>query len=145
MYLQESKIKSDLNSENITCFHTREDAYGLWFIINEKWKNSMHNQFKGKCKITILQLNPLNIKEPSKYTNLIYKQKKLVKGLRMKMKIENKCNMITTTRFYVLRDGRNPPPPIPQLPKYLTIHSAWKNSPSVESSLHCSCTIFIFI
>ena len=27
MYLQESKIKSDLNSENITCFHTREDAY----------------------------------------------------------------------------------------------------------------------
>ena len=29
MYLQESKIKSDLNSENITCFHTREDAYGL--------------------------------------------------------------------------------------------------------------------
>ena len=29
MYLQESKIKSDLNSENITCFCTREDAYGL--------------------------------------------------------------------------------------------------------------------
>ena len=77
MYLQESKIKSDLNSENITCFHTREDAYGLWFIINEKRKNSMHNQFKGKCKIAILQLNPLNIKERNKYTNLIYKQKKI--------------------------------------------------------------------
>ena len=37
----------------------------------------MHNQFKGKCKIAILQLNPLNIKERNKYTNLIYKQKKI--------------------------------------------------------------------
>ena len=31
----------------------------------------------------------------------------------MKMKIENKCNMITITRFYVLRDGKKPPPPPP--------------------------------
>ena len=53
----------------------------------------------------------------------------------MKMKIKNNCNMITITRFYVLRDGRNRPPP-PQLPKYLTIPSAWKNSPSVESPPH---------
>ena len=32
-------------------------------MINEKWKNNIHNQGKGKGRTSILQLNPLNIKK----------------------------------------------------------------------------------
>ena len=42
--LQETKIKNGLNSENITCFPTKEDAYGLGLIVNQKWKNNIHKQ-----------------------------------------------------------------------------------------------------
>ena len=67
--------KNGINSENISCFPTKEDVYELAFIVNEKWKNNMHNQWKENDRIAILQFNPPNIKEPIKYTNRIYKKK----------------------------------------------------------------------
>ena len=60
--LQETKIKNGLNSENITCSPTKEDAYGLGFIVNEKWKNNTHKQWKENDTIVILELNPTYIK-----------------------------------------------------------------------------------
>ena len=45
-------------------FPTKEDAYGLGFLRNEKWKNNIHKQWKENDRITILQLHPPNIKEP---------------------------------------------------------------------------------
>ena len=86
--LQKTKIKNGLNSEKITCFPTKEDRYGFRSIVNEKWKNNIHKQWKENVRICILQLNPPDIKEPKKYTNPIYKKIKLVKGLRMKLKIK---------------------------------------------------------
>ena len=67
--------KNGINSENISCFPTKEDVYELGFIVNEKWKNNIHNQWKENDRIAILQFNPPNIKEPIKYTNQIYKKK----------------------------------------------------------------------
>ena len=67
--------KNGINNENISCFPTKEDVYELAFIVNEKWKNNIHNQWKENDRIAILQFNPPNIKEPIKYTNRIYKKK----------------------------------------------------------------------
>ena len=79
-YLQETKIKNGLTSKIILCSPNKEDAYGLEFIVNEKWKNNIHNKWKGNDRIPILHLSPPNIKEPKKYTNPIYKKRRLVKG-----------------------------------------------------------------
>ena len=43
---------------------TKEGAYGLGFLVNEKWKNNIHKQWKENDRIAILQLHPPNIKEP---------------------------------------------------------------------------------
>ena len=92
---QETKIKNGVNSEKATCFPIKEDAYGLGFIVNEKWKNNIHKQWKEDDKIAILQLNPPDVKEPKKYTKTINK-KKLANELRMKLKKKNNNrNMIT--------------------------------------------------
>lgn len=92
---QETKIKNGVNSEKVICFPTKEDAYGLGFIVNEKWKNNIHKQWKEDDRIAILQLNPPDVKEPKKYTNPINK-KKLANELRMKLKKKNNNrNMIT--------------------------------------------------
>ena len=45
-------------------FPTKEGAYGLGFLVNEKWKNNIHKQWKENDRIAILQLHPPNIKEP---------------------------------------------------------------------------------
>ena len=47
-------IKNGLNSENLTCFSTKEDVYGLGFIISEKWKNNIHKYWKENDGIAIL-------------------------------------------------------------------------------------------
>ena len=50
--LQETKIKNGLNSENITCFPTKEDAYGLGLIVNQKWKNNITSNRKKMIELT---------------------------------------------------------------------------------------------
>ena len=59
-----NKNKNVLNKENITCSPTKEDAYGLGFMVNGKWKNNIHKQWKVNDRIGILQLNPPYMKEP---------------------------------------------------------------------------------
>ena len=98
--LQETKITNGLNSKNITCFPTK-DAYGLGFIVNEKWKNNIHKQWGKNDGIAIIQFNLPKIKERKKYANPICKKWQLVKKLKMKLKIKNNCNLITITNFYV--------------------------------------------
>ena len=66
----------------------------------ENGKTIKTSNGKKKDRIAILQLNPSNIKEPKKYTNPIYKKRKLVKGLRMKLKIKNNRNMIAIINCY---------------------------------------------
>ena len=53
-----NKNKNVLNKKNITCSPTKEDAYGLGFMVNGKWKNNIHKQWKENDRIGILQLNP---------------------------------------------------------------------------------------
>ena len=48
-------------------FPTKEGAYGLGFLVNEKWKNNIHKQWKENDRIAILQLHLPNIKEPKIY------------------------------------------------------------------------------
>ena len=57
-----NEIKNGLNSENIIHFPTKEDANGLGFTVNEKWKNNKHKQWKENNNTAILHLNPPNIK-----------------------------------------------------------------------------------
>ena len=63
-----NKNKNGLNKKkkkNITCSRNKEDAYGLGFIVNGKWKNN--KQWKENDRVGILQPNPSNIQEPKIY------------------------------------------------------------------------------
>lgn len=48
--LQETKIKKGcdetLNGTLLTCFPTREAAYGLGFIVSSKWTDKIYKQWK---------------------------------------------------------------------------------------------------
>ena len=92
-----NKNKNGLNKEKITCSPNKEDAYGLRFIVNGKWKNN--TQRKENDTVGILQPNSSNIQEPKIY-HFNTKKKELVKGLRMKRKIKNNRNLITIINCY---------------------------------------------
>ena len=87
-----NKNKNVLNKENITCSPNKEDGYGLGFMVNGKWKNNIHKQWKeNDWHIAIKS----SIHERTKkYTNPIYKKEKLAKGLRMELKIKNSHKLI---------------------------------------------------
>ena len=60
-----NKNKNGLNKENITCSPNKEDACGLGFIVNGKWKNN--KQWKENDRVGILKPNSSNIQEPKIY------------------------------------------------------------------------------
>jgi exonuclease III len=101
--LQETKMKKGcsetINGCNLTSFPTTQDAYGLEFMVSEKWSDKIHKQWKVSDRIADTQRNP-KIKNAKKYTKPMYKCRKMAKGLRIKCRVQNNRNMITIINSY---------------------------------------------
>ena len=101
--LQETKIKKGcdktVNNSLLTCFPTSEAAYGIGFVVSSKWKDKIYKQWKVNDRIAIIQLNP-DIKDKKTYTKPIYTKRKMINGIRIKLTLKNKRNMITIINCY---------------------------------------------
>ena len=60
--LQETKLKKgsfeQIKGYELCCFPTKQDAYGMGFMISKKWCPNIHKKWKVNDRIAIIQLNP---------------------------------------------------------------------------------------
>ena len=104
--LQETKVKKGcsekINNCSLECYPTTEDAYGLGFIVNEKWTSNIHKHWKVSDRIAVLQLKNDSSKN-MKYTTPVYTSRKLENGIRLQLKKDSSQNSKRTTPVYSSR------------------------------------------